>query len=99
MVIYIYYKNGTYESLGHSIRPESYSFDTWLESIRETAFISTGIHMLLPERQRNGTGTPPPLNVAEAVEVGRSVAEVYVGAFVVEAPLRSCTPSRRSRRY
>jgi hypothetical protein len=72
--------------LGGSVRPEGYSFDTWLESIRETALISTGIHMLLPEWQRNGTGTP--LNVTEAVEVGRSVAEVYVGAFVVEAPLK-----------
>ncbi len=49
MVIYIYYKNGTYESLGHSIRPESYSFDTWLESIRETAFISTGKYLLFLE--------------------------------------------------
>ncbi len=96
-VVYVYYKNGTYESLGHSIRPEGYSFDEWLESTKERAFISTGIHMLLPEWQRNGTGTS--LNVTEAVEVGRSVAEVYVCAFVVEAPSRSCTPSRRSRRY
>jgi hypothetical protein len=86
VVTYVYYKNGTYALLGGSVRPEGYSFDTWLESIRETALISTGIHMLLPEWQRNGTGTP--LNVTEAVEVGRSVAEVYVGAFVVEAPLK-----------
>ncbi len=97
MVTYVYYKNGTYESLGHGVRPEGYSFDKWLESIRETAFISTGRHLLFLEWQRNGT--PPPLNVAEAVGVGRSVAEVYVGAFVVEAPSRSCTPSRRSQRY
>ncbi len=84
MVTYVYYKNGTYESLGHGIRPEGYSFDTWLELIRETAFISTGIHMLIPEWRRNGA----PLNVTEAVELGRSVAEVYVGAFVVEASLK-----------
>ncbi len=70
---YVYYKNGTYESLGHGVRPEGYSFDTWLESIRETALISMG---------------EPPLNVTEAVGVGRSVAEVYVGAFVVEASLK-----------
>ncbi|MFZ8810533.1 MAG: hypothetical protein ACO2PN_20800 [Pyrobaculum sp.] len=75
---YIYYKNGTYALQGHSIRLEGYSFDEWLESIRETAFISTAIIL---------TGEPP-LNVTEAVEVGRSVAEVYVGAFVVEAPLK-----------
>ncbi len=90
-VVYVYYKNGTYKSLGGGIRLEGYSFDTWLESIKERAFISaalisTGRHLLFLEWQRNGTGTP--LNVAEAVEVGRSVAEVYVGAFVVEAPLK-----------
>jgi hypothetical protein len=78
VVTYVYYKNGTYESLGHGIRPEGYSFDEWLESIKEKAFISTAIIL---------TGEPP-LNVTEAVEVGRSVAEVYVGAFVVEAPLK-----------
>ncbi len=75
---YIYYKNGTYALQGYSIRPESYSFDTWLESTKERAFISTALIL---------TGEPP-LNVAEAVELGRSVAEVYVGAFVVEAPLK-----------
>jgi hypothetical protein len=83
---YVYYKNGTYESLGHGIRPEGYSFDTWLELIRELALISTGRHLLFLEWQRNGTGAP--LNITEAVEVGRSVAEVYVGAFVVKAPLK-----------
>jgi hypothetical protein len=83
---YVYYKNGTYALRGHGVRLEGYSFDAWLESVKERAFISTGIRMLLPERQRNGTGTP--LNITEAVEVGRSVAEVYVGAFVVEAPLK-----------
>ncbi len=88
VVTYVYYKNGTYESMGGGVRPEGYSFDTWLELIRELAFISTGIHILLPEWRRNGTGAPPPLNVTEAVELGRSVAEVYVGAFVVEAPLK-----------
>jgi hypothetical protein len=82
VVTYVYYKNGTYESLGHSIRLEGYSFDEWLESAKEAAFISTGRHLLF--LQRNGT----PLNVTEAVEVGRSVAEVYVGAFVVEASLK-----------
>ncbi len=86
---YIYYKNGTYESLGHGIGPEGYSFDEWLESIKERAFISTALI---------STGEQP-LNITEAVELGRSVAEVYVGAFVVEAPSRSCTSSRRSRRY
>ncbi len=86
VVTYVYYKNGTYESLGHGIRPEGYSFDEWLELIRETAFISTGKYLLFLEWQRNGTGAP--LNITEAVEVGRSVAEVYVGAFVVEAPLK-----------
>jgi hypothetical protein len=75
---YIYYKNGTYALMGHSIRLEGYSFDAWLESIKEKAFISTAIIL---------TGEPP-LNITEAVEVGRSVAEVYVGAFVVEAPLK-----------
>lgn len=88
VVTYVYYKNGTYALLGHGIRPGGYSFDTWLESLKERAFISTGSHLLFLERQRNGTGTPPPLNITEAVEVGRSVAEVYVGAFVVEAPLK-----------
>lgn len=88
VVTYVYYKNGTYESMGGGVRPEGYSFDEWLELIREMAFISTGKHLLFLEWQRNGTGTPPPLNVTEAVEVGRSVAEVYVGAFVVEAPLK-----------
>ncbi|MEM4651044.1 MAG: hypothetical protein QW086_04380 [Pyrobaculum sp.] len=86
VVTYVYYKNGTYALLGHGIRPEGYSFDTWLESIKESAFISTGSHLLFLERQRNGTGTS--LNITEAVEVGRSVAEVYIGAFVVEAPLK-----------
>ncbi len=70
---YVYYKNGTYALQGHGVRPEGYSFDTWLESIKERALISTG---------------EPPLNITEAVGVGRSVAEVYVGAFVVEAPLK-----------
>jgi plasmid stabilization system protein ParE len=88
VVTYVYYKNGTYESMGGGVRPEGYNFDEWLELTRETAFISTGIRMLLPERRRDGTGTPPPFNVTEAVELGRSVAEVYVGAFVVEAPLK-----------
>ena len=88
VVTYVYYKNGTYESLGHGVRPEGYSFDAWLESMKETAFISTGRHVLFLEWQRNGTGTPPPFNVTEAAELGRSVAEVYVGAFVVEAPLK-----------
>jgi hypothetical protein len=78
VVTYVYYKNGTYESLGHGIRLEGYSFDKWLESIKEKAFISTAIIL---------TGEPP-LNVTEAAELGRSVAEVYVGAFVVEAPLK-----------
>jgi hypothetical protein len=55
---------------------------------RELALISTGKHLLFLEWLRNGTGTPPPFNVTEAVELGRSVAEVYVGAFVVEAPLK-----------
>jgi hypothetical protein len=77
VVTYVY-KNGTYALLGHSIRLEGYSFDEWLESIKERAFISTAII---------STGEPP-LNVTEAVELGRSVAEVYVGAFVVEAPLK-----------
>jgi len=75
---YVYYKNGTYALRGHSIRLEGYSFDEWLESIKEKAFISTAIIL---------TGEPP-LNVTEAVELGRSVAEVYVGAFVAEAPLK-----------
>jgi hypothetical protein len=90
VVTYVYYKNGTYESLGHSIRPEGYSFNTWLESAKEAALISTGRHLLFLEwwRSSNGTGTPPPFNVTEVVELGRSVAEVYVGAFVVEAPLK-----------
>jgi len=83
---YVYYKNGTYESMGGGVRPEGYSFDEWLELMREMAFISTGRYLLFLEQQRNGTGAP--LNVAEAAEVGRSVAEVYVGAFVVEAPLK-----------
>ncbi len=43
VVTYVYYKNGTYESLGHGVRPESYSFDTWLESTKERAFISTAL--------------------------------------------------------
>jgi hypothetical protein len=77
VVTYVY-KNGTYALLGGSVRPEGYSFDKWLESIKERAFISTAIIL---------TGEPP-LNVTEAVELGRSVAEVYVGAFVVEAPLK-----------
>jgi hypothetical protein len=83
VVTYIY-KNGTYTLQGHGVRLEGYSFDTWLESIKERAFISTGIHLL--EWQRNGTGAS--LNITEAVEVGRSVAEVYVGAFVVEVSLK-----------
>jgi hypothetical protein len=78
VVTYVYYKNGTYALLGGSVRPEGYSFDEWLESIKERAFISTAIIL---------TGEPP-LNVTEAVELGRSVAEVYVGAFVVEASLK-----------
>jgi hypothetical protein len=86
VVTYVYYKNGTYESLGGGVRLEGYSFDEWLELIREFAFISTGRHLLF--LQRNGTGVPPPLNVTEAIELGRSVAEVYVGAFVVEASLK-----------
>ncbi len=86
VVTYVYYKNGTYALQGHGIRLEGYSFDAWLELIKERAFISTGIRMLLLEWQRNGTGTP--LNITEAVELGRSVAEVYVGAFVVEASLK-----------
>jgi hypothetical protein len=61
VVTYVYYKNGTYESLGHSIRLEGYSFDEWLESIKERAFISTAII---------STGEPP-LNVTEAVELGQ----------------------------
>jgi hypothetical protein len=85
VVTYVY-KNGTYESLGGGVRPEGFSFDEWLELIRELALISTGKHLLFLEWLRNGTGTP--FNVTEAVEVGRSVAEVYVGAFVVEAPLK-----------
>jgi len=88
VVTYVYYKNGTYESMGGGVRPEGYSFDEWLELIRELAFISTGRHLLFLEWLRNGTGAPPPFNVTEAVELGRSVAEVYVGAFVVEAPLK-----------
>jgi hypothetical protein len=86
VVTYVYYKNGTYESMGGGIRLEGYSFDEWLELIRELALISTGRHLLLLEWQRNGTGTP--FNVTEVVELGRSVAEVYVGAFVVEASLK-----------
>jgi len=78
VVTYVYYKNGTYALQGYGIRLEGYSFDKWLESIKEKAFISTVLIL---------TGEPP-LNVTEAVEVGRSVAEVYVGAFVVEAPLK-----------
>jgi hypothetical protein len=81
VVTYVY-KNGTYESLGHGVRLEGYNFDTWLELIRELALISTGRHLLFLER--NGTS----LNVTEAVELSRSVAKVYVGAFVVEAPLK-----------
>ncbi|AET31586.1 hypothetical protein [Pyrobaculum ferrireducens] len=90
IVTYVYYKNGTYTSLGYSVRPEGYSLDAWLKSIREVALISTGRHILFLEwwRSNNGTGTPPPPNITKAVEVGGSVAEVYVGAFVVEAPLR-----------
>jgi hypothetical protein len=88
VVTYVYYKNGTYESMGGGVRPEGYNFDEWLELIRELSFISTGKHLLFLEWQRNGTGTPPPFNVTEVVEVGRSVAEVYVGAFVVEASLK-----------
>jgi hypothetical protein len=80
------YKNGTYKSLGGGVRPEGYNFDEWLELIKELSFISTGRHLLF--LQRNGTGAPPPLNITEVVELGRSVAEVYVGAFVVEAPLK-----------
>jgi hypothetical protein len=87
VVTYVY-KNGTYESMGGGVRPEGYNFDEWLESTKEGAFISTGKHLLFLEWQHNDTGTPPPLNITEAVELGRSVAEVYVGAFVVEAPLK-----------
>jgi len=75
VVTYVYYKNGTYALQGYGIRLEGYSFDEWLESIKEKAFISTAIIL---------TGEPP----LKAVEVGRSVAEVYVGAFVAEAPLK-----------
>ncbi len=78
VVTYVYYKNGTYALQGYSIRLEGYSFDAWLESIKERALISTALISM----------GEPPLNVTEAVELGRSVAEVYVGAFVVEASLK-----------
>jgi hypothetical protein len=80
-VTYVY-KNGTYALQGGGVRPEGYNFDEWLELIRELTLISTGKHLLF--LQRNGTS----LNVTDAVELGRSVAEVYVGAFVVEASLK-----------
>jgi hypothetical protein len=90
VVSYVYYKNGTYASLGHSIRPEGHSLDAWLKSAKEAALISTGRHVLFLEwwRSSNGTGMPPSLNITKAVEVGESIAEVYAGAFVVEAPLK-----------
>jgi hypothetical protein len=91
VVTYVYYKNGTYESLGHGVRPEGYSFDTWLELIRETAFISTGIHMLFLEWRRDGTGTPPPLNVTEVLRWAGLWLRCTSAPSLWRPPSRSCT--------
>ncbi|MEM0277880.1 hypothetical protein [Pyrobaculum sp.] len=80
----VYYKNGTWALGGHSIRPEGLNLDDWLKSVEEGAFISVAIKYL---DWRGGNGTEAP-NFTKFVEVGRSVADVYIGAFIVEAPLR-----------
>jgi hypothetical protein len=61
-VTYVYYKNGTYESLGGGVRPEGYNFDEWLELIRELSFISTGKHLLFLEWQRHRHAPAPQHN-------------------------------------
>ncbi|MGC9049546.1 hypothetical protein [Pyrobaculum sp.] len=92
IAMYVYYKNGTYHALGHSVR-HGEDFNTWLKSAEEAALISAGHYILFLRwvAENNGTLPPnatPPFGVAEALEVGKSEAVVYIGAFVVEAPLR-----------
>jgi len=84
---YTYYKNGTYHGLGYTLRLEGMSFEDLL--LREkAAFEAVGYYVSWLQWRGAGDGEPPPFNRTMAVEVGRSVAEVYVGGFEVKMSLR-----------
>ncbi|AET33950.1 hypothetical protein [Pyrobaculum ferrireducens] len=92
IILYVYYKNGTYHGMGFSAKNGD-NFNAWLKSAERGALTSAGHYILFLRwvKENNGTLPPnatPPFGVAEALEVGKSEAEVYIGAFVVEAPLR-----------
>ena len=87
------YINGTYELLGHGIRHSSdVDLDEWVRNVYEKHLLSVG-HYVLSLKRRSINGSAASFNmtdfdVSKAIEVGRSVADVYVGAFTIRAPLK-----------